>query len=61
MKRLHRVKVALRGSKRLFRAIFNQTFGFIRLIEAIEILMEGNQRALKVAGITNSKVIRSPL
>lgn len=35
MKKLHRVKVAFRKSERWFRAIFNQTFGFIRLIEPI--------------------------
>ncbi|MDZ8085501.1 MAG: hypothetical protein RMY16_07880 [Nostoc sp. DedQUE12b] len=59
MKKLQQVKVALRKSERWFRAIFNQTFGFIRLIEPIEILIEGNQVALKFGGITNSKVIRS--
>ncbi|MEH2202768.1 MAG: hypothetical protein V7K53_01650 [Nostoc sp.] len=59
MKKLQRVKVALRESERWLRTIFNQTFGFIRLIEPIEILMEGNQAALKVGGITNSKVIRN--
>ncbi|MEH1806479.1 hypothetical protein [Nostoc sp.] len=59
MKKLQRVMVALRESERWFRAIFNQTFGFIRLIETIEILMKGNQVALKFGVITNSKVIRS--
>lgn len=59
MKKLQRVKVALPESERWFRAIFNQTFGFIRLIEPIEILMKGNQVALKFGVITNSKVIRS--
>lgn len=59
MKKLQHLKVALRESERWFRAIFNQTFGFIRLIEPIKILMEGNQAALKFGGITNSKVIRS--
>ncbi|WP_375449328.1 hypothetical protein [uncultured Nostoc sp.] len=43
MKKLQRVMVALRESERWFRAIFNQTFGFIRLIEPIEILMKGNR------------------
>ncbi len=61
MKKLHRVKVAFRESKRWLRAIFNQTFAFIRLIEPIEILIEGNQAALKFVEIRNSKVIRSPL
>ncbi|MEH2367709.1 hypothetical protein [Nostoc sp.] len=59
MKKLQRLKVALRESERWLRAIFNQTFGFIRLIEPIEILMEGNQAALRFGGITNSKVIRN--
>lgn len=40
---------------------FNQTFGFIRLVEPIEILMEGNQAVVKFVEIRNSKVIRSPL
>ncbi|MBE8965833.1 hypothetical protein IQ277_06130 [Nostocales cyanobacterium LEGE 12452] len=59
MKKLQSVKVALRKSELWLRAIFNQTFGFIRLIERIEILIEGNQVALKFGGITNRKVIRS--
>ncbi|MEH2123548.1 hypothetical protein [Nostoc sp.] len=59
MKKLHRVKVALRESERWMQAIFNQAFGFIRLIEPIEILIEGNQAALRFGGITNSKVIRN--
>lgn len=45
MKKLHRVKVALRESKRWLGTIFNQTFGFIRLIEPIEILIEGRESA----------------
>ncbi|MEH2023952.1 hypothetical protein [Nostoc sp.] len=61
MKKLQRVKVALRKSKGWFGTIFNQTFGFIQLMEPIEILMEGNQTGLKFARISNSKVIRSPL
>lgn len=61
MKKLPRVKVAFRESERWFGAIFNQTFGFIQLMEPIEILMKGNQTALNFAGISNTKVIHSPL
>lgn len=35
MKKLQRVEVALRESKRWFQAVFKQTFGFIRLMEPL--------------------------
>ncbi|WP_335096192.1 hypothetical protein [Nostoc sp.] len=57
MDKLQWVKVAFRESERWFRVIFNQTFGFIGLIEPIRILME----TFKFGGITSSKVIRRPL
>ncbi|MFS0514502.1 hypothetical protein ACEYW6_07210 [Nostoc sp. UIC 10607] len=61
MDKLQKVKVALRKSKRWFRAIFNQTFGFIELMEPIDILMEENRIALKFGGIASNEVIRRSL
>ncbi|WP_375509955.1 hypothetical protein [uncultured Nostoc sp.] len=60
MDKLQKVKITLRKSERWFRAIFNQTFGFIGLIQLMGIFMEGNQTALKFGGITSS-IIRCPL
>jgi len=42
MDKLQKVKIILRESERWFRVIFNQTFGFIRLIHLMGILMEEN-------------------
>ncbi|MHC5610939.1 MAG: hypothetical protein ACYTXA_07960 [Nostoc sp.] len=61
MDKLQKVKVVLPESEQWFQGIFNQTFGFIRLMKPIEIFMEENQTALKFAGIGSSKVIRCPL
>lgn len=61
MNKLQKVKITFRESERWFRAIFNQTFGFIGLIQMMGIFMEGNQTALKIGGITSSEVIRCPL
>lgn len=47
MDKLQKVKITLRESERWFRAIFNQTFGLIGLMQLMGILMEGNQTALK--------------
>ncbi|MEH2253521.1 hypothetical protein [Nostoc sp.] len=47
MDKLQKVKVALRESKRLFQLIFNQTFGFIGLIEPMGIFMEENSDGVK--------------
>lgn len=57
MDKLQKVRVVLRESEQCFRGIFNQTFGFIGLMEPIRIFMEENQTALKFAGIGSSKVI----
>lgn len=57
MKKLQQSEVAFGVSERWFGEIFNQTFGLIRLIEPIGILVKGNQMVLIFAGITNSKVI----
>ncbi|MEH2371684.1 hypothetical protein [Nostoc sp.] len=61
MDKLQKVRVVLQKSEQWFRGIFNQTFGFIGLMEPIGIFMEGNQAALKFAGIGSSKVISCPL
>ncbi|MCC5650073.1 hypothetical protein LC609_09525 [Nostoc sp. XA013] len=61
MDKLQKVKIALRESERWFRAIFKQTFGFIELIQMMDILIEGNQTALKFSGITSIKVTYCPL
>ena len=61
MDKLQKVKITLRKSEGWFQGIFNQTFGFIRLMHLMGILMEGNQTALKFGGIMCSKVIRYPL
>ncbi|MCC5664770.1 hypothetical protein LC653_12775 [Nostoc sp. CHAB 5784] len=58
MDKLQKVKITFRESERWFRAIFNQTFGFIRLMQLMGIFMEGNQKALKIGGITSLLVIR---
>lgn len=42
MDKLQKVKIILRENERWFRVIFNQTFGFIRLIPLMGILMEEN-------------------
>ncbi|MBW4427966.1 MAG: hypothetical protein KME50_26870 [Nostoc desertorum CM1-VF14] len=61
MDKLQKVKIALQESERWFRAIFKQTFGFIELIQLMDILIEGNQTALKFSEITSSKVIHCAL
>ncbi|MCC5608679.1 PAS domain S-box protein [Nostoc sp. CHAB 5834] len=61
MDKLQKIKITFRESERWFRAIFNQTFGFIRLMQLMGIFVEGNQTALKIGGITSSEVIRCPL
>lgn len=55
-----RVEVALRESERRFRAIFNQTFQFIGLMQPDGILLEANQAALDFGGLTRSQVIDRP-
>ncbi|MBN3946253.1 MAG: hypothetical protein V7K14_09535 [Nostoc sp.] len=61
MDKLQKVKVVLPESEEWFRGIFNQTLGFIGLMEPIGIFMEGNQAALEFAEIGSSKVIRCHL
>jgi PAS domain S-box-containing protein len=51
---------ALRASERRFRAIFNQTFQFIGLLEPDGTLLEVNQTALDFGGFTAQTVVGRP-
>jgi PAS domain S-box-containing protein len=51
---------ALEESERRFRAIFNQTFQFIGLMQPDGILIEANQTALDFGGLTTTDVINRP-
>ena len=55
MDKLRKVKITLRESKRWFRAIFNQIFGFIGLMQLMGILMEGNHTELKLVELLAAK------
>ena len=48
---------ALRDSERRFRAIFNQTFQFIALLNPDGTILEVNQPALEVGGLKHSDVV----
>ena len=50
----------LRESEQRFRAIFNQTFQFIGLLDRDGILLEANQTALAFAGISHDDVVGKP-
>ena len=54
------VETALRESEERFRAIFNQTFQFVGLLQPDGILLEANQTALDFGGLTRSQVINQP-
>lgn len=53
-------EVALRASERRFRAIFDQTFQFIGLLEPDGTLIEANQTALNFGGFKAEEVIGRP-
>jgi PAS domain S-box-containing protein len=53
-------EAALKDSERRFRAIFNQTFQFIGLLEPDGTLIEANQTALDFGGLTAAAVIGKP-
>ncbi|MEW6493233.1 MAG: PAS domain S-box protein [Cyanobacteriota bacterium] len=55
-----RVEEALRESERRFRAIFNQTFQFMGLMQPDGILLEANQTALDFGGLQRLDVIGRP-
>lgn len=53
-------EAALRDSERRFRAIFNQTFQFMGLVEPDGTLIEANQTALDFGGFSADAVIEKP-
>jgi PAS domain S-box-containing protein len=55
-----RVQVGLRESERLFRAIFDQSYQFIGLMEPDGTLIEANQTAVQFAGLTLEDVVGKP-
>jgi PAS domain S-box-containing protein len=61
MENFRQPKVAVEELERPLRAIFNQTFEFVALMEPDGILIEINQTALDFAGLKNSDVIDLPL
>ncbi|MCW6036108.1 PAS domain S-box protein [Spirulina subsalsa FACHB-351] len=52
-----RIALALQQSETRFRAIFNQAFQFVGLLQPDGILLEANQTALDFAGITLEDVV----
>ncbi|MBD2328023.1 PAS domain S-box protein [Alkalinema sp. FACHB-956] len=55
-----RATEALEQSEKRFRAIFNQTFQFIGLLQPDGTLIEANQTALEFGGVTAAEVIQQP-
>lgn len=53
-------ETALQDSERRFRAIFNQTFQFIGLMQPDGLLLEANQTALDFGGLARSQVVGRP-
>ncbi|WP_199321139.1 PAS domain S-box protein [Microcoleus sp. FACHB-831] len=51
---------ALKESEEKFRAIFNQTFQFVELLQRDGILLEANETALEFAGMTREQAIGKP-
>ncbi len=51
---------ALRDANRLVRAIFDQTFNYIGLLDPQGILLEVNETAVRAAGVTSEQVINRP-
>ena len=54
-----RAELALRESERRFRALFNQTFQFISLLNPDGTLIEANQTVLDFAGVQQSELIEA--
>ncbi len=55
-----RAEEALKDSEERFRAIFNQTFQFVGLLQPDGILLEANQTILDFGGLSHSQVIGKP-
>ncbi|MDZ8049938.1 MAG: PAS domain-containing protein [Aulosira sp. ZfuVER01] len=61
MENFRQPKVAIEEIERPLRAIFNQTFEFMALMEPDGILIEINQTALDFGGLTSNDVLGLPL
>lgn len=61
MENFRQPKVAIEEIERPLRAIFNQTFEFVALMEPDGILIDINQTALDFGGLNNSDVLDLPL
>lgn len=57
---LKRTQEALQESEKKFRAIFDQTFQMMGVLTPDGILLEANQTALNICGVTESDVIGKP-
>ena len=57
---IKQIEDALRESEKKFRAIFNQAFQFVGLLQPDGILLEANQTALDFAGIAREEVVGKP-
>ncbi|MBW4564497.1 MAG: PAS domain S-box protein [Mojavia pulchra JT2-VF2] len=55
------VEKALSESEKKFRAIFNQTFQFMGLLQPDGMILEINQTALEFVGITRQEVVGKPI
>lgn len=55
MDKLGQVEVALRRSERCFQAVFDQSFGFIGLMELTCVLIKVNQTALEFGRLSSSE------
>jgi PAS domain S-box-containing protein len=55
-----RAEAGLKASEEKFRAIFNQTFQFVGLLQPDGLLLEANQTALDFGGLTHTDVIGKP-
>jgi PAS domain S-box-containing protein len=55
-----RVELSLRDSEQRFRAIFNNSFQFIGLLTLDGTLLEANQTALMIGGISHEDVVGRP-
>ncbi|MCX5695991.1 MAG: PAS domain-containing protein [Candidatus Omnitrophica bacterium] len=55
-----KIELSLRDSQLIVRAVFDQTFQFIGLVNTEGILIEANKAALEFTGIEVSKILNKP-
>ncbi|NCJ07480.1 PAS domain S-box protein [Synechococcales cyanobacterium C] len=55
------IERSLQASERKFRALFNQTFQFIGLLQTDGVILEANQSALDFGGIPLDEVVGKPI